>query len=69
MPPSKCKSGLEFGETSVVEPKIRALRNDYAETKSRERELINRFKALAKDCKYKCLFCYIQYCPIVNEKR
>lgn len=54
MPPSKHKSGLGFAapkKKPVVEPKIRALRNDYAEVKLRKRELIIRFESLAKDCK------------------
>ncbi len=72
MPPSKHKSGFGFTKSKeglAVEPKIRALRNDYAETKSREKELIDRFKGLAKDCEYECVFCYIPYCPLVNEKK
>ncbi len=58
MPPSKHRSGLEFAVSKtekglVVEPKIRALRNDYAETKLRENELISRFRALAEDCEHR----------------
>ena len=73
MPPSKHRSGFDFDtkKKPVVEPKIRALKNDYAETNHRLRELIHRFEILAKDCKYKndCIFCYIEFCPIVNDKK
>lgn len=72
MPPSKHRSGFRLTKSKeglATEPKIRALRNDYSEIKSRELELIGRFKTLAKNCECECIFCHIQYCPIVNEKK
>lgn len=70
-------------ERPVVEPKIRALRNDYAEVKTREKELISRFEALSEDCEHKigegpgagCVHrgrlgwvCQMQHCPFIGGK-
>lgn len=78
MPPSKHHYYPDTTDLSnnnkrkpVVGPKIRALRNDYADVTYRLRELIRRFEILAKDCEHKdkCLFCYVEFCPIVSGKK
>ena len=65
MTPSKHK----FKKKPVVGPKLRAMRTDYAELEFKRKELTSRFTTLAKGCEHNCLFCGMNFCPIVRDKK